>query len=108
MYLIYYQDRARLFLERGDDGLETLLELTAKLRSCQNRSHIELKDLGRAEHIRDIALIDLERKPLCQGGFADSRVADIDRIIFAAATENLDSSHQFLRAANERIYQSVR
>ena len=90
-------------VERVDDGLEALLELAAVLRSGEQRAHVERADLGVLEHRRHLALLDLEREPFGDGGLADARLADEERVVLAAPAEHLDRALELGRAADQRI-----
>ena len=74
-------DLALGILNLLEDGLESLLELAAVLRTRHHRSQIEGHDPLVAEALGDIALDDAQGEALDDGGLAHPRLADQDRVV---------------------------
>ena len=85
------------------DRFQPLLELAAIFRSRDERTHVERKKLLVAQAFRHIAIDDAQRKALDNRGFADTRLADQNRIIFRAPRQYLNGSPDFFVAADHRI-----
>ena len=101
--LVDEQDRARLLLQLGDDALEPLLEIAAVLGARDQRAHVERVDGAVGQHVRDLALDDHAREAFGNGGLADAGFADVQRIVLAAAAQDLDGALDLERAADQRI-----
>ena len=101
--LVDEQDRALLLGERREHRLEPVLEVAAVARAGDQRAHVEPVDLGLAERLRDLAVGDPQRQPLDQGGLADARVADVDRVVLPPPLEDVEGAQDLLVAADQRI-----
>ncbi len=101
--LIDEQDRARLLLQLGDHALQALLEIAAVLRARDERAHVERVDGAVGQHLGDLALDDEAREALGDRGLAHAGFADVERIVLAAAAEDLDGAFHFELAPDERI-----
>ncbi len=101
--LVDEQDRARLFLELGDDGLQALLEVAAILGAGDQRAEVERLDRAVFEHGRHVALDDALGQAFGERGLADAGFADVQRVVLAAAAQHLDRALDFLVAADQRI-----
>ena len=88
--LVDEQDRPVVGLELGQHALEALLEVAAVARAGEQRPHVELEDDRGAQHVGHLAAHDPERQPLRDGGLADPRIADEQRVVLGAAAEDLD------------------
>ena len=92
--------RVRDFLEHR---LEPLLELTAVLRAGDERAHVERDDPLVLEPFGHVAADDAAGQPFDDGGLADARLADEDRVVLRAAREHLDHAADFLVPSDHRI-----
>src|SRR5581483_991933 len=101
--LVDEEDGLFFLQQGGDHGLQPLLELAAILRSRQHRPHVERIHLGIFQNGGHFVLEDLQREAFGDGRFADARLADEERIVLAAAAEDLDRPLQLERAPDERI-----
>ena len=97
------QDGAWLVAQRFEDGLEALLELAAVLGAGDERAQIQGVNLGVAQRSRHLAALDLESQALGDGCFADARIADVHRVVLAAAAQDLDGAFDFCLAPDKRI-----
>jgi hypothetical protein len=101
--LVDEEDRVAVVLERGDHGLEALLELAAELGAGEQGAHVEGVDVGRGEGGGDLALDDAQGQALDDGGLADAGLADEHGVVLAAAAQHLDDALDLLVAADEQL-----
>ena len=101
------EDRVLVVLDLLDDLLQPLLEIAAIARAGQQRAHVEREDGRAGEHVGHFALRDLARQTLRDGGLADARVADEQRVVLVTAAEHLDRAQHLGLAADERIDAAV-
>jgi len=101
--LVDEEDGVLLLGQRADDRFEALLELAAILRPRQHRAHVERPDFDILQHPRHFVLRDLQRQPLGDGGLADARLTDEQRVVLAPAAEDLDGPLQLRPTADERV-----
>ena len=101
--LVDEEDGVLLLQQRGDDRLQPLLELAAVFRPGQHRAHVERVDLRVLQHLGDFVALDLQRQPLGDGGLADARLADEERVVLPPPAEDLDCPLELRPAADERI-----
>ena len=87
----------------AEHGFESLLELTTKLGSCQERAHVERPDLAATQTLRHVAGDDAHGESLRDRGLANAWLADQHRIVFRAPREDLDDSTNLVVSANHRI-----
>jgi hypothetical protein len=97
------KDGALFRLEFADNGFEPLLEIAAIAGSGKERAHVEGENGGVREHIRHLAADNAQGEAFGNGGLADARVADIERIILRPAAENLDRPLDLGLAADQGI-----
>jgi hypothetical protein len=97
------QHRLRQLFELVDDLLQPLLEIAAIARARQQRAHVERIDHRLEQHIGHLALDDLARQPFGDRGLADAGIADIKRVVLAAAAQDLDRPVDLGPAADQRI-----
>ncbi len=97
------QDRAGIVLQLGDDRLEPFLEIAAIAGAGQQCAHVERENGRFGQNLRHVALDDALGQAFGDGGFADARLAHIERIVFGATTQNLNGALDFLLAADQRI-----
>ena len=101
--LVDEDDDVGVLLELFDDPLEPLLELAAVLRAGDDEREVEREDALVGDEERHVAVDDALRQAFDDGGLADARLAEEDRIVLRAAGEDLDDALDFLLAADERI-----
>ena len=101
--LVDEQNRAGVLLNLLDDPLKTLLEISAILGSCDQRTHVERVNRCIQQHLRYAFLGYHPGQSLSQCGFADARVADIQGIVLAPPTKNLHGSFDLDLAADQRV-----
>ena len=83
--------------------LDPLLELAAVFGAGNHEGEVEGDDPLLREDLRDIAGDDLLRETLRNGRLADTRLADEDGIVLAAAAENLDDAFDLLGASDDGV-----
>ena len=103
MNLVDEQNRVVLGVKRGDDRLDALLEVTAVARAGQQRPHVERIDHRVGEHLGHLGLDDAARQPLGDGGLADARVADIQRVVLGAPAQHLDGALDLGLASHQGV-----
>ena len=101
--LVDEEDRAGLLLQLGDHALQALLEIAAVLGARDQRAHVERVDRAVGEHVRHLLLDDHARQALGDRGLADAGLADVQRVVLAAAAEDLDGALDFELAPDQRI-----
>ncbi|SBV31309.1 200 kDa antigen p200, putative (fragment) [uncultured Sphingopyxis sp.] len=97
------QDRVRQAFEFGHDLFQPLLEVAAIARAREQSAHVERIDDRGQQHLGHVALDDLARETFGDRGLADAGIADIERIVLAAAAEDLDRAVDLCIAADQRI-----
>ena len=100
---IYEHDGTGHALDLFDDRLDALFKIAAIARSGQKRAHIQLENGASLQHIRHFALDDLARQSLGNGGFANARIANKQRIILGTPAQNLDGAVHFRGAPDQGI-----
>src|SRR5690606_6747546 len=95
--------RARILADLRDDRLQALLEIAAVLGARDQGAHVERVDRALAQHLGYPLLHDHAREALRQRGLADAGVADVQRVVLAAAAEDLDGPLDLEVAPDERI-----
>ena len=101
--LVDEEDGVRGLLHARDDALEPLLELAAELGAGEQRAHVERVDRRLLEDGGHLLLVDAQREPLDDGGLADARLADEERVVLAPPAEDLDRALDLGVAADERV-----
>ncbi len=96
--LVDEQDRLRLALEVGQHRLEALLEIAAVLGAGHQPAQVERINRATGQHIRHLAIDDLLRQSLGDGGLADTGLTDEKRIVLATPAQNLDGALDFAHA----------
>src|SRR5262249_5043829 len=74
------------------DGLDALLELAAVLGAGHHHGQIEDNDPAVAQQVGDVAVHDQLGQALDDGGLADAGLAQQHRVVFGAATEDLNDA----------------
>ena len=90
-------------LDLLEDGLEALLELAAVLRAGDHRAEVERDDALVLQRLGDVARDDAAGEPLDDGGLADARVADEDRVVLRPPRQDLHDAADLLVAADDRV-----
>jgi hypothetical protein len=101
--LVDEENRVRVVHQLLQHCLEALLEVAAVLRAGEKRAHVEHVDGRLGEEVGHAALDDAPREPLGDGGFADARLADEQRVVLAATAQRLHHALELLVAADERV-----
>src|SRR5579862_8537144 len=107
MDLVDEQNRLRIFGKLLQYGLEPLLEITAVLRSREERAHVERVDLELLQELGHVGFVDATREPFGDGRFADTRLADQQRIVLAAPAQHLDHALELELASDQRVDAAV-
>ena len=108
MQLVDEEDAPLALLERVDDRLEALFEIAAEFGAREERAHVEREDARRCERLGHLLFVDAQRDAFDDGRLADARVADEERVVLAAAREDLDGALDLVLAADERIDVTLR
>ncbi len=101
--LVDEQDRARLLLDLGQHALQALLEIAAVLGARDQRAEVERVHRAVGEHVGHLAFDDQAREAFDQRRLADARLAHVQRIVLAAAAQDLDRALDLERATDQRI-----
>src|SRR4029079_5044638 len=78
-------------------------EVAAVTRAGEQRAHVERVDRRRLEDVGNVALDDLAREAFSDRGFADSGLADVERVVLRAAAEDLHGPFALGHTADERV-----
>ena len=84
-------------------ALQALLEIAAVLGAGQQRAHVERVDDRLGQHLGHVALRDAPGQALGDRGLADAGLADQQRVVLAAAAQDLDDALDLVLAADQRI-----
>ena len=87
----------------GDDPLQPLLELAAILGARHDQGQIERQDPLVQQRRRDLAVDDPRGEAFDDRGLADTRLSEEDRVVLAAAREDLDHPLELDLSADQRI-----
>ena len=85
------------------DRFQAFLELAAVLGSRQQRGHVQGKHLLVLQGLRHLAIDDTLRQAFHDGGLADARLADQDRIILGAPLQHLDRAPDLVIAPDDGV-----
>ena len=96
-----------LLLQLRDDAFQTLLEVTAILRTGDERAHVECVDRAVGENLRHLAFDDETGETFRDRGLTHAGFADIQRVVLATPAEDLDRALDFELATDERIDATV-
>ena len=104
MDLIDEEDDLSVALGHGlDDAFESFLEFALVFCACNQRTHVQGIDFLAFQVLRDIAVDDPLRDAFGNGGLADARLTDQDRIVLGPAAQNLQHPPDLLVPADDRI-----
>ena len=106
MQLVNEQHRV-LPVERGQHGLEPLLEVAPVARTRQQRAQVECVDRGPPQETGRLAVGHPLRQPLGERGFAHAGLAHQHRVVLAAPRQNVHHPFEFGAPANHRVELSV-
>ena len=101
--LVDEQNRAGLLLQLRDHRLQALLEVAAVLGAGDQRAHVEREDGAVGEYLGHLALDDEAREPFGDRGLAHAGLADVQRVVLAAAAQDLDGALDLELAADQRV-----
>ena len=90
-------------LDLGDHLLEPVLELALDAGAGLEQPEVERAQHDVLEHGGHIALGDPQRQPLDDGRLADARLAGQDRVVLAAADQDIDHLADLGLAADHRV-----
>jgi hypothetical protein len=85
------------------DRLDALFELAAVFGARDHQREVQGDDTLFAEDFRHVAIGDFLGEALDDGGLANARFADEDRVVFGPAAKDLDDAFDFGFAADYRI-----
>ena len=85
------------------EGFESLLKLTAKLRTCDHCAQVETDNRFVLQGCRYISRDYPLGEALDDGSFSNSRLTDKDRIVLGSSTQDVDDSADFFVAADDRV-----
>src|SRR5580698_2145594 len=105
--LVDEQDRTRLLLELRDDALQTLLKITAILRTGDQRAHVECVDSAVGKNLRHLPLDNETSQTFRDRSLTHAGFADIKRVVLASPAQDLDRALDFELAPDERIDATV-
>ena len=83
--------------------LQALLELTAVLRAGDERGEVERVDLLVLQDVGHLVRADPRGEAFDDGGLADARLADQDRVVLRAAREDLHHALDLGLASDHRV-----
>ena len=87
--LVDEHDDVRVLGQLLHDRLQALFELAAILGAGDDERDVEREEPLVGEEMRHVAVDDLLRQPLDDGGLADARLADEHRVVLRAPAEHL-------------------
>ena len=97
------QNAVGLVLERLEHTFEALLKITPVLGARQQCAHVEGIHRGFGQDVGHGALGDTPGQALGNRGLAHTGLTHQQRVIFAAAAQDLDGALDFVLTANQRI-----
>ena len=100
VHLIDEQDDVIGLRGLGDNVLEALLKLAAVLGARDQAGKVQRPDVLVHEVLRHVAGGDLLCQPLDDGGLADARVAQDQRVVLGAAGQAPSCARSFLTSDN--------
>ena len=103
MDFIDEQNAVGLVLQGLEHTLQALLEVTAVFGAGQQSAHVERINLRFSQNFRHSALGDAPGQALGNGRFAHTGLAHQQRVVLAAAAQNLDGALDFVLTTNQRI-----
>jgi hypothetical protein len=101
--LVDEQDAVRRVLQLLEHGLQALLEVAAVLGAGQQRAHVEREHDGVLQDLGHLFLDDAPCQAFRDRGLADAGLAHQQRVVLAAAAQDLDHAVDFFLAPDQRI-----
>ena len=101
--LVDEQNGAGLRLELGQHRLEPFFEIAAITSAREKRAHIEGVDRRVEQYFGYFTLNNAPRQALGDRRLADTRLADIERIVLGPPAQDLDRAFDLRLAADQRI-----
>ena len=101
--LVDEEDRVLVVFQLLDDLFDALLEVAAVAGAGQQRAHVEAEDRRLGQDVGHLMADDLAGQPLRDGGLADPRIADQQRVVLVAPAQDLDAALDLVGAADQRI-----
>ena len=101
--LVDEQDRAGVLLQLGEHALQALLEIAAVLGAGDQCAHVERVDGAVGQHVGHLVFDDHARQAFHQRGLADAGLADVQRVVLAAAAQDFDRALDLDAPADQRI-----
>ena len=96
-------DLAFALFDLCQNGLETLFELTTEFGACNQAAHIEGEDGAVFQGIRHVTADNPLGKAFRDGGFADTRFTDENRVILGLTGKNPDHISDFAVTPDHRV-----
>ena len=103
MNLIDKENRVRVFLELRQYRFQALLEIAPVLGASQQCAQIQRVDGGIQQRCRYLLFHDHAGQPFGDGRFADTGLADQQRVVLAATAENLRCPLNLESPTHQRI-----
>ena len=103
MNFIDEKNRVRMVFQFVDHGLQPFFKVTAIACACQKRAHVERINGGFRQNLRRFALDNLFRQTFGNGGFANTRITDQERVVLAAAAQHLNAAFHLIMATYQRV-----
>ncbi|MNY52258.1 hypothetical protein D3C86_1879090 [compost metagenome] len=103
MKLINEQDDIAGLANFIHDLFETILEFTAVLRPCNNRTHIEGHDTFIFQRFRNFIVNDFLCKAFSNRCFTNPWLTNQHRIVLGSTAQYLNDTLNLLAAANYRV-----
>ena len=103
MDLVDEQDRSFLLLKFGEQHLEAFLEIAPVLRPRQQGAEIEREHATLGDHFRHFAVDDALGEPFGDRRLADPGFPHQQRVVLAAAAEDLDDAFHLDVATHQRV-----
>ena len=97
------QDAVGLVFQRFQHALEALLKVAAVFGAGQQGAHVERIHVRLGQDFRHVFLRDAPGQALGNGGFTHAGLTHQQRVVLAAAAENLDHALDFVVTADQRI-----
>ena len=104
MDFIDKEDGALFFLKLTKHCFQTFFEVTSILGTGNQCAQIKRVDSTFKQHVRHIALDDLECNTLCNRGLAYTGFTNQQRIVFSSPAQYLRRALDFFLTANQGIY----
>ncbi|MNI28450.1 hypothetical protein D3C73_822270 [compost metagenome] len=101
--LVDEQHRIGHLLQRGQHTLQTLFEVATVFGASHQRAQVERIDDRIGQHVRHRAFHDASGQAFGNRGLADAGLAHVQRVVLAAAAQDLDGAFDFVGTADQRV-----